>query len=923
MRTGLILSLLLCHGVTHAADTPAIGIVLAAGDGSQIRIPPAETAMSAAPGMELRPGYKLSSGAGTIRFAFCPDKTAQTLLPGQTLDIPADHLPKTTGLFGEAQPLPFCELPPSPERPVARTSGTQAPPAASSRGEKVDLLPTIQKARVFEASGDHARAAELYRQIAADYPHAAWTRGILLQNADQSRPVEPGSQGKTVALLIGISKYPKEAPFGDLQFAAEDARAFAAFLKTEKGGKLPDSQIKLLLDGDATRDHIDSAVSTFVQPAAAKQNTLILLVASHGHFLHTETDPETNQVIESDPYIVTADAYRQDLKTTGYPMNEFRRMIAEQTRVFGRVIVYVDVCHAGYVANTAGEEGLAPAVKRVFVSRLGNVGIMMASDTKFAYEAPEFGGHGAFTYYVLHGLYGGAARPNASVMTFADLYQHVSAGVGRLTNNGQNPDRFVIDDQMAVLDHVNPDRTIPLPEATPLPEAATRRRRGSPLLPNEPAQPPTTAASTFDALARKDPLAAAAEYARSSATPQQAEALRVSLEEHGQKILIQYLRGEQVRQSKSDFELGARYFEEALKLAPLSTYDESRLLFCQGRALVFEEGQLDDSHYAAATPLLERSILLDPTRAYAYNALGIAYLQQVRKHAGYYDRAVAAFHDAMRFAPDWAYPVHNLALALFERGQFAAAAREYAAAMKLAPQYSYLPYNFAVLNQRLNRLDEAEKLYQLALTTADQARRDGIVPEVKPWRERNEILNALGTVAAAHHRTKDARQFYEKAIQDDPQFAAAKYNLAVLLSRRGPSSDAEKLWRENLAADPKSAASRLALAAYLAKYAGTPAAIQEYELALAVVPENSGARRELARLYERDNRWDAALEQLRQALSRSPNEPRTLEELGDAAAHLGHNDDAAKAYADAANGYEARNDRKRVTQKRLRLGAPK
>ena len=918
-RFPVTIAILTSCAALYAQEQAPVGAILAA-DSSFVQLPGIETEIPAAAGMELRPGYRLKSGAGSIRFAFCPGHTAQTLLPGHELTISASHLPETPGMFAGKQSLPFCELPAGSGQHAAGLGGGQLPPAQAA-GLKVDLLDTIRRAMALDKVGDGSAAAEEYRRIASDYPDAAWTRGLIVRHLTET-PVPAYSQGKTFALLIGISEYPQESPLGSLQFAHADAESFADFLQSPKGGSVPADQIKLLINAQATRDGIDSAVRTFVDQAAGKQNTLILFIAAHGDFLVTEKDPNTGQILSREPYIVTSDVFRQDVKTTGYPMAEFRDLIAKETLSFGRVIVYVDVCHAGYVRDAPSEKGLQPAVKEVFTNRQGNVGVMLATEAnKFAYESPQFGGHGAFTYFVLDGLNGGAARRNSPVITFADLFRHVVNGVGELTNNTQSPDKFVNDDQMPVLDDVTRNPGINLPKASPLPEAATRRRRGSsggpPQTPEQGSAPGT---SEFARLANADPLAAIPVYQRVAADPavpeqtrrENAEILRVALEEHGQQILITYLHGEQLPQSKSAFELGARYFEEALRLPDATAFDESRMWFCRGRALIFDH---QESQYQDAVRLLDRSILLDPAHAYAYNALGIAYLEQVRQHPEYYQRAVAAFHDALRFAPDWAYPMHNLALAWSEQGNFAAAMDSYRAAMRLAPQYSYLPYNLALLNQRMNRLDDADRLYRTALRQAEENRRSGLVPPVTPWREHADVLNALGSVAAARHKYKDAQDFYQRALQDDPQLTEAKYNLAVLLSRAGPSQRAVDLWRENIAARPQEPASRLALGAYLAQNGDKDGAIREYEAAVMIAPDHVAARRELAKLYADQSRWQDAYDQLREARGLTPGHPGIAEEFGDAAAKLGRLVEAADAYREAVTLYSAASDRKRAERK--------
>jgi len=875
----------------YADDVVPVGIILEA-ENSQIQIPGTGTWFTAAPGWELLPGYRLKTASGSIRFAYCPDRVIRTLLSGQELVVPASHLPDVPGLARDSQPAASCDLPAIPAKPLAnvRGGGQSISPAPGSTG--ADLLETISRARNLENAGDRNGAAAQYARLETDYPEAVWTRGVMQRLV--STPRVSAAEGKTFALVIGISEYPPESPLGSLQYADADARAFADFLQKPKGGAIPKDQIRLLLNREGTRDRIDSAMSTFVESAADKQNTLIVFVAAHGDYLVSEKDPDTGQIIEREPYIVTADSNGQDVKTSGFPMAEFRNLIAEQTLRFRRVIVYLDVCHAGYVRDVAASKDLETAVKRVFVAGQGELGVMLASDARgFAYEAEQFGRHGAFTYYVLDGLNGGAARKTDPAISFADLFRYVLNGVGELTNNAQTPDRFATDLQMAVLDDVTREPGISLPKATPLPEAATRRRRGTSALPPGTSAPAPTAVPDRD---RRD----------------QTEELRIALEENGQQILVQYLRGEQAQPTRAAFDLCARDFEDALRLAPLSTFDESRMWFCKGRSLIFEK---TESGYQQAAQLLERAIRLDPTRAYAYNALGIAYLEQVGQHPDYYARAVDAFRDAIRFAPNWAYPLHNLALADSERGDFTAAIQSYRKAMSLAPAYSYLPYNLGLLNQRMNRLDEAKTMYQLALRTAEDARLSGVSPAAIHWTERARVLNALGTVEAAKRHAEAAQKFYDAALVDDPEFAPASHNLAVLLSRKGRSPRAEQLWRQNIAADPADLASRAALAQYLEKYGTTDDAIRAYTEAIGIAPDYLAARRQLAKLFVTRNQWTEAFEQIDKARAQSPSNPAILEEFADIAVRSNHIAEAVKAWREAASLTGDKRDRKRLETK--------
>src|SRR6202044_3594435 len=119
--------------------------------------------------------------------------------------------------------------------------------------------------------------------------------------------------------------------------------------------------------------------------------------------------------------------------------------------------------------------------------------------------------------------------------------------------------------------------------------------------------------------------------------------------------------GDATEQSRDEFQSGARYMDAARTLTEESLFLEGRQDFFQGRALLF------DKKFPDAANLLEQSVRLDPGGAYAYNALGIAYLEQAQ-----FDKAIPAFRDAFQRAQHWSYPLHNQALARVETGDYRA-----------------------------------------------------------------------------------------------------------------------------------------------------------------------------------------------------------------------------------------------------------
>src|SRR5207302_1297605 len=224
-----------------------------------------------------------------------------------------------------------------------------------------------------------------------------------------------------------------------------------------------------------------------------------------------------------------------------------------------------------------------------------------------------------------------------------------------------------------------------------------------------------------------------------------------------------------------------------------------------------------------------------------YNALGIAYLELAR-----YPEAISALLDAIDRAPLWAYPRHNLALALSESGDYRAAVRTYQEAARLAPDYSYLPYNLGLLYQRTNRKAQAEEQYKKAIALGPQ---------------RAEPYTALGALKASAGKSREARALYEQAVsraaEGTQSLKAARHNLATLIADDEPD-EALRLWRLN----GDYLASQLGAAEWFAARGDSAQSIEWYRNVLSQAPDHVSARIGLARQLELQGRVDDAIAEL-------------------------------------------------------------
>ena len=901
-----------------------VGLMLSPG-GARIVRANNETPLAARAGDILFAGDAVRTEAGPATFLFCPAKVSQTLAPSSEVVLSTGTLKAKSGKLDAARPVASCFLPQVVRVAVASqqhygvsmTRGLQKPPepqlippdkfppdAAAElapiekalTADATDQAALVARSAVFEKHQLYPNALADYKKIGTQYPEAVWVKGkifeleeLLAAKAAQAAAAAPLG-GKTYALLVGVSKYQKLPQELWLQFADADAQVFAKHLASARGGSIPPEDMVLLTNEKATTAALRNAFQTFIKGRAGKKDTVIIMIAGHG----TVEIPGSKGA-----FILTYDSDPQDLKSTALPMADIQELVQEQLSNVGRVAVFVDVCRAGAIGTirsttvNAVVERLAEAEGEIF-------GLMASRPKELSYEGPQFGGgHGAFSYALLKALNGEADKNKDKIVNVNEIIDYVRDAVAESTNDKQHPRDFgTMDNAVALSNLAKPGIELahfpyifdsgggPLYLASAQQTAISDQQ-------NQAVQRFEQALAAGRLLPDAQDSAFESLRALTGLSPERyvhyENQLRIALENRAQQVLLQYLTGDEVPQTKADFEAGAEYTAAAKRLTPESLFLEGRREFFEGRAMLF------DKNFARAGDLLEQSIRMDPLGAYGYNALGIAYLEQ-----GDYDRSVPAFRDAIQHAPHWAYPRHNLALAYVESGNYNAAIREYREAMRLAPNYMYLPYNLGLVYQRVNRRKDAERSYRRAI-------------ELSP--DSAEPYNALGSLRASMGKRREAEDLYRQALTRNPKLLAARHNLALVLATDDARrAEAVKLWQENLAQDASHLPSRLALAETLAK-TDARAAADQYRQVLAARPEYVAARIALADLLLQLGNSDEARRELDQVVSRDAANSAAWERIGDLEAGRNRGSEAQSAYQKALETAPDGAARKRIRKK--------
>lgn len=267
-------------------------------------------------------------------------------------------------------------------------------------------------------------------------------------------------------LSVGVSAY-RDAALR-LQYAADDARDFAAALQQQADGPVYDLvHTRVLTDTAASRDAVLEALDGFLGQASPVDVAVIFLA---GHGVRADRGAAH--------YFLTAAATPEAPHIAGIDMEELRRQILRLHRNIPRMIVVLDTCHAGAVTAAPGGAQLGADLSSGLAPVEGLYILTSASAGQRSLEVAARR-HGAFTAALLDGLRGGAAR-NDGLITVLGLANHAIRQVEELTDGRQRPYISIVGEDIAIA--ADPQRRAqvtppPLPAPAVLAEPERPRER--------------------------------------------------------------------------------------------------------------------------------------------------------------------------------------------------------------------------------------------------------------------------------------------------------------------------------------------------------------------------------------------------------------------------------------------------------------
>jgi len=215
-------------------------------------------------------------------------------------------------------------------------------------------------------------------------------------------------------MVIGISSY-NHMP--TLRFTDDDAYQFYAFLKSPEGGAVPDDQISVLIDEDASKDKILKSMESLFKKADAN-DVVLMYFSGHGldgSFIPNDFDGYNNAIAHRD--ILT---------------------IFENSAAKHKICI-ADACHSGSLMASRSMSGDLANYYESFDNSASGTALLLSS--KKEEVSLEYKGlrQGVFSHFLIRGLKGEANTNKDKIVSVEELYDYVASSVTDYTNHMQNP----------------------------------------------------------------------------------------------------------------------------------------------------------------------------------------------------------------------------------------------------------------------------------------------------------------------------------------------------------------------------------------------------------------------------------------------------------------------------------------------------
>lgn len=229
------------------------------------------------------------------------------------------------------------------------------------------------------------------------------SKGAVVTNTSANQ-----NEGKTYALIVGISKY-KNPAIPSLQFADKDALAFRNYLVATG---VDSNNITLLLNEQATYAETMLSLDEICSEKAKAGDKVFIYFSGHG-------DVES-RVITNVGYLLTYDAPRVVYAISAINVRLLQDYVSTLSAKGVQAFVITDACHSGNLAG--GLEGLKNIQAVLGDKWKDEVKMLSCQPGELSLEGKQWGnGRGLFSYELINGMAWLADKNNDGKVTLREL----------------------------------------------------------------------------------------------------------------------------------------------------------------------------------------------------------------------------------------------------------------------------------------------------------------------------------------------------------------------------------------------------------------------------------------------------------------------------------------------------------------------
>lgn len=481
--------------------------------------------------------------------------------------------------------------------------------------------------------------------------------------------------GNTYAVVIGISDYQNVR---DLNFAHKDAEAFANFLKSEAGGGIPEQNIKLFTNQEATSFNIGDAF-IWINQLAQPGDRVFIFFAGHGD-VEALNDVENGLLLLYKAPTSSYFSFGNDY----LPVYEVKKFMKTLNNKNVDAVLISDACRSGKLAG--GIEGNQQTSQALVKTWSKEIKILSSLPDQLSQEGEQWGGgRGVFSYYLILGLKGLADLNFDKRITLCEINDYLISRVqqdtepSRQTPTTSGDSNYILSyvDETTLKETLKEFNTeIKQYSSVNLKgfEAAWFSNRDS-LLYN--------AYSKFEKALIKGILlypednCAYSYYKKVASIDTIGEITRVmqrnlsaALLDKAMTIILPILEGENKRYSMNEINQAIKGLDIAIEMLGREHYItntiKARRYFLEATAATVEIENAKDSllYYETINAIiasLEKSIDLEPNAAYAYYGMGY-----ICQKGNKFDRALLAYQKYLDYVPQNKLAVMSIASIYFQ-----------------------------------------------------------------------------------------------------------------------------------------------------------------------------------------------------------------------------------------------------------------